>query len=118
MVEIVTTDAEALALSERYDNNIRVEAVAGELIYVLVPDPEQAPTEHIGTLRGAYLEGTLDKLSDRLQELNTGAIRIPTTADVSVRDEEECDRAFCIIAWQCQALDANCRAAWYSSVCR
>ena len=104
----------ASALSERYDHQVRLEAVAGELIYVLVPDTEKAPTEHIGTLRGEYLEDMLDNIEARLEheqnKLGLTANTTPAPKSVLARDaQKNCfDATFCILTWQCIQVDSSC----------
>ncbi|KAK7756770.1 hypothetical protein SLS62_001213 [Diatrype stigma] len=61
-VAVVATAADAAALSARYGHRVRVDAVAGQLVYVHVPPAAEGggPAVHIGTLRGEELGRALE----------------------------------------------------------
>ena len=70
-VAIVRTQTDADALSARYDHDVRVDAVAGRLVYVHVPEPGGEPA-HVATLRGAALVRGLELLGRRREAFGAG----------------------------------------------
>ena len=107
MVKVVTTADEGLALSEHHNHMVRVEAVAGELVYVLAPEPEKAATQHIGTMRGKYLEETLSKIESHLQQQSSGTMTNTTAAHTTL-SEASCSVTWCFVAWGCIYKDGHC----------
>lgn len=109
-VDIVTTEAEASALSEKHGHQVRVEPVDGELVYVLVSEADYTPTQHVGTLRGVYLDTTLNKLEHRLfAQQGTTTVASTTAAPGAGLDTRDiCMVTWCAVTWSCIYYDPNC----------
>ncbi|KAK7752248.1 hypothetical protein SLS62_005782 [Diatrype stigma] len=115
-IAIVQTEDEAAAFSQHHGHQVRIDAFQGELIYVLVSGDAAAPTQqHVGTLRGAYLDQTVDKIEHKLkqQELKAADVETGTSPATSaaadpLKAEAACSQTWCGITWQCIYFDRNC----------
>lgn len=111
-ITIVNDEDEAIAFSEHHGHKVRIDAFQGELIYVLASDDPsaEAPTQHVGTLRGAYLDQTLEKIEHHLrqQELKAAAGTSPATPADLLAAEAGCKQTWCAITWHCIYFDRNC----------
>lgn len=135
-VEVVATAAEAAALSARYDHHVRIDAVAGQLVYVHVhvhvppPGPEGVPApapavQHIGTLRGEELDRALELIYHRNdrhplgsatefdEEYNSRSSLNGTVAAVGgdghgrVDAPMGCLSHLCLSSWQCMRIQGG-----------
>lgn len=62
-VAIITKAEEGEALSARYNHEVRIDSVAGQLVYLHVP--ADGPPTHIGTLRGEEFDRVLGLIYHR-----------------------------------------------------
>lgn len=110
-VEIVTTQDEAADLSQRHGHKIRIDVANDQLVYVTVPEDSSAPTKHVATLGGALLERTLDEIDFYLDDQERRVLTSTTTpapgTDLAAQ-RKTCQRDFCVVTWQCYALDDGC----------